>query len=74
MKIHGKSRVYNIPLVVRSWGEGRAELMIDGKKIERGRSFRLAHRRRLEGSDLIVWIEVEATSPINVSLSPTRKD
>lgn len=69
-----ESPVYNIPLVIRNWGEGDAELMIDGKKIKCGKSFRLGHRRRLEGSDLIVWIRAEASKPVSVLLSPAGKE
>ena len=68
------SPVYNIPLVVRNWGQSEAELTIDGKKIKRDKSFRLGHRRRVEGSDLIVWIRAEATRPVSVLLSPAGKE
>ena len=68
-----KSPVVNPAFVVNDWGEGRAKLMIDGKQVRRGRSFRLGHRHRLEGSDLVVWIKKESTKPIIVSLFPAGR-
>ncbi len=33
--------------------------------------FRHGYRRRLENSDLIVWINTELTKPVRISISPT---
>jgi hypothetical protein len=64
------SPVINPAFVIRNWGQADAKLRINGKEIKRGKSFRAAHRHRLEGSDLIVWIKTESTKPITVTLAP----
>lgn len=61
--------VYNPALVILDWGTSDAELKIDGKAIARGPSFRVGHRHGLESSDLIVWIEHEATEPFTMTLT-----
>ena len=65
---YGNSSVYLSTLLVGS----SALIMlicIDGREIKRGKDFRFGHSRRLEGSDLVVWIKAESTRPIRVTLS-----
>ena len=64
------SPVVNPAFIIKKWGQGGGMLHIDGQRIRRGRDFRLGHRHRLEGSDLIVWVKKESTKPIKISLSP----
>jgi hypothetical protein len=47
-----------------------AALRIDGKAAVRGRDFRLGSVRTLDGTDLVVWIKVEAARPVKVALAP----
>lgn len=64
-----ESPIVNIALVVKNWGGGSAGLTLDGEVVPRGSTFRLGHNRRMEGVDLIVWIETERTSPVEVELT-----
>ncbi|MHC4364720.1 MAG: LamG domain-containing protein [Planctomycetota bacterium] len=64
------SPVVNPVFVVKNWGDGGAKIRIDGRTIRRGKSFRFGHRHGLDGSDLIVWLKVEAVKPIKVKLLP----
>jgi len=66
------SPVYNPAWVILDWGPSDASLTIDGEPIVRGPAFRIGHRHGLEGSDLIVWIEHEATEPFEMTLKPVR--
>jgi len=66
----GESPVLNPAFVINNWGQADARLKIDGEQIKRGKSFRFGHRHTLQGTDLIVWIKIESTEPIEVSLSP----
>ena len=66
------SPMLNPAFVIKNWGEGGARLKINGKKIKRGKNFRLGRRHTLEGSDLIVWIQKESTKPIRISLSRVK--
>jgi len=64
------SPVVNPAFVVKDWGKRDAKLVINGKEVERSKKFRVGHRRRLEGTDLVVWVEIESTKPIKVILKP----
>ena len=64
------SPVVNPAFVVRDWGDADVRLEIDSKPIDRGKRFRFGHNRRLTGSDLIVWIELESTESIKLLLEP----
>ncbi len=62
--------VYNPALVILGWGTSDATLSIDGEETGQGPKFRVGHRHGLEKSDLVVWIEREATKPFEMTLTP----
>ena len=62
------SPAFNPAFVIQGWGAGGARLRIDGKEIPRGPAFRYGHRRRLDGTDLVVWIRTEATKPVRFAI------
>jgi len=43
---------------------------LDGEEIAQGPQFRVGHRHGLENSDLILWLEREATEPFEITLTP----
>ena len=65
-----ESPMVNPAFVVKGWGESDAELKIDDREIERGKVFRFGHYRRLEGTDLIVWVKTKIMKPVSISISP----
>ena len=67
------SPVVNPAFVVKGWGQSGAKLRVNDKPVRRGGNFRLGHRHRLEGSDLVVWIKNESTKSIVVSLFPAAR-
>ena len=68
-----KSPVLNPALVIKNWGEIMAKMSVDGKDLPRGRDCRIGHASTLEGTDLIVWLKLEAMQPITIMLSPEAK-
>ena len=64
------SPVVNPGFVVKNWGQKDAGLKINGKEIRQGKNFRWGHHHRLEGSDLIVWVRVESTRPVEIAILP----
>jgi hypothetical protein len=64
-----ESPVINPAFVVKNWGDKNAELTLDGKKIERGDTFRYGIEKNLESTDLVVWIKTESTKPVTVKLA-----
>lgn len=58
--------VINPAFVVRHWGERDVVLKLDGEAVERGRAFRYGHRHTLDGTDLIVWLEIESQKELSI--------
>lgn len=64
------SPLFNVALVIENWGDAEPALVLDGKATARGTPFRYAHRYRLDGADLIVWIKVMSDQTVKGTLSP----
>ncbi|MHC4546736.1 MAG: hypothetical protein ACYSYL_19840 [Planctomycetota bacterium] len=64
------SPIVNPVFVIEGWGENDISLNLNGKEIRPGRNFRYGHRHTLEGSDLIVWINIESAKPVRISINP----
>ena len=58
------SPVLDPAIVIKDWGEGGAQLKIDGKSVAWGKAFRLGYIRRLESTDLVIWIQKQSTIAI----------
>lgn len=63
--------VINPAFVITGWGDADATLKIDDRAVNRGKEFRFGHRRSPDGKDLIVWIKMESSKPVEVSLFPS---
>ncbi len=68
-----ESPLVNIPLVIEDWGDAGALLELDGRDVARGPGFRYGHRRRLDGTDLVVWMAHEAQRTTRVVLRRDRQ-
>ena len=49
-------------------GEANAKLKVNASVIPFGKNFRFAHRQRLEGTDLIIWLKTHSTQPLILEL------
>jgi hypothetical protein len=54
---------------VKGWGGGGATLTLDGREVASGKDFRVGHRRRLETTDLVVFVTARATAPLRLVLA-----
>ena len=63
---NAESPIFNPALVVQGWGQKEARLKIDGADVPRGPGFRYGHRRKLDSTDLIVWIKAVAVKPLRI--------
>lgn len=64
------SPIVNPAFVVKNWGKAPVELKVNGKTIQQGKDYRFGHCLTLEGCDLIVWLKLEETKPVEISISP----
>jgi hypothetical protein len=58
----------NPAFIVKGWGDRPAILLVDGKPVPRGKDFRYGHRERLDGTDLILWLKLQSTKPVQISI------
>lgn len=66
----GNNPVVNPAFVIKGWGEADATLTVDGKEIKRGKDFRIGHEKTDEGTNLVLWVKMESTRPVQMKLAP----
>jgi hypothetical protein len=62
------SPLVNPAIVVKNWGEGGAGLKIEGRPVAWGKDFRYGMIRKLERTDLVIWMRKEAQAPVKITL------
>jgi len=55
--------------VVRNWGDHNVLSEVTGKEISKGKAFRIAHIRKINQYDLMLWLEIESCSKIDISMN-----
>ncbi|MHC4457503.1 MAG: hypothetical protein ACYS0I_10510 [Planctomycetota bacterium] len=46
--------------------------MLNGKKVEQGKDFRIGHRRGFDTSDLIIWVRIESDENTKFVIEPVK--
>jgi hypothetical protein len=72
LKASSESPLLHPAFVVQNWGDEEPKLSIDGKPVPRGANFRYGFVPHLEGSDLVVWLALEATKPTRVEFAAAK--
>ena len=62
------SPLINPAIIIKNWGGRRASLSINGEAIAEGEDLRQGIRKGMDGEDLILWIRLDKTKPVNISL------
>jgi Concanavalin A-like lectin/glucanases superfamily len=68
------SPLVNALLVLEGWGDGPADVSLDGVRLQPGRALRTSYRRSLSATDLLVWLEKTATERVSVLVSGRAGD
>jgi hypothetical protein len=66
------SPIVNPAFVVENWGNHEAKIMVNGKIIPRGKSFRYGHIRRINRYDLVVWLQLDTKLDTEVIIQPAE--
>lgn len=69
LRASSESPLMNPAFVVKNWGRSGVKLAIDGKAVPRGTRFRYGLVPRLEGTDLVAWVEMESDKPVKVEIA-----
>jgi hypothetical protein len=56
-------------LVIKNWGDAQPRLKVAGKQVRWGPDYRFGRVYTLEGTNLIVWMNKEATKPVSVEIA-----
>ncbi len=67
------SPLYDPAIVVKNWGDGQAQLKINGQSVAWGRGYRVGHVRRLQGTDIVIWIQKQSTDPLHVDIIKSQR-
>jgi hypothetical protein len=73
LKASPDSPLVNPAIVIKNWGDADAKLVVDGKAIPRGPNFRYGHITKLEGTDLVIWANLESTKAATFDVSSPKK-
>lgn len=63
------SPLINPAVMIKNWGDGDAQLRVDGKTVDWGRDFRAGHVQHLEGTDLVIWMKRQWTHALRIEVS-----
>jgi len=63
-----ESPFVNACLVVKGWGEGKPKVLMEGRQLIPEKDFRIGKRKVMGGDDLVLWLNMTATSSIRLSL------
>ena len=52
--------------VIKNWGDAEPKLLVNGKPVARGSVFRYGFVPTLDGSDLVVWLQIQSEKPTSL--------
>lgn len=64
------SPLINPALIIRGWGGFPVDVIIDDKPVPTGERCRIGHSSTWEGVNLVIWLKLESTSPVQLSIKP----
>lgn len=66
------SPLFHAAILIHNWDNAIPRIFLRGKEIQWDKQHRAAIVHRLDSSDLLVWIEEESTTPIEITLQPNQ--
>ena len=63
-----ESPLVNSALIIRNWGDHEMELSINNVKMKKDRDYRVGYLETLEGTDMILWINMNSTDKTSIVL------
>lgn len=67
-----ESPIVDPAFVIQDWGDSTVRVLWNGKAVPRS-NLRIGFVHRLDGTDLVIWIQQEATSPFRLSISRMKR-
>jgi hypothetical protein len=66
-----ESPLLNPALIVKRWGESTPEVHLDHNPVPLGELCRVGHVFTLDGVNLVIWLKLESTRPVHLSIRPS---
>lgn len=67
-----ESPIVRPALLLHGWGERKVALRINGEPASSGVGFRQGFERKLEETDLVLWLDLESTTPVLLEVEPVE--
>jgi hypothetical protein len=68
------SPLMNPAIVIKNWGDQIPRLRVNGRAVSWGPDFRVGQVHTLEGTNLVIWMKLQATNLTTVELIPANKN
>ena len=66
-----QSPVHNLPIVIENFGRRFVRVSVNGRRLNwRDHQYRAGFRRRLDRTDLVLFITTQSTKPLTVEIQP----
>lgn len=69
VKASENSPLINPAFVIKGWDKSDFELKVNNEKLKRGEDYRYGIEKRLDGTDLILWINKVYENPVSIMIS-----
>jgi hypothetical protein len=65
------SPVVNPAFVIKNWGEKGVAIELNNKSIAKRKNYHTGYSNRMEGTDLLIWMNIESRVPVAITIIPT---
>jgi len=65
--------LYNPVLLLTNWGDADVTLAVNGRQCTPGEHFRAGLHNTLDRTDLVIWLQLETTEPVTLTITQTGK-
>jgi hypothetical protein len=62
------SPLFDPAIIVENWGDGAPQLRLDGKSVSWNQTYRYGKIETLQGTNLVVWVELQSNRPTTIDL------
>jgi hypothetical protein len=60
--------VYNPAFVIKNWGQGQANVFVNGNQQSDKKKCRIGYNNTLDGTDLIIWLEIQSSERLKIEV------
>ena len=65
-----ESPLINPALIIKDWGNTPAVIVMDDYLVPRGELCKIGYASTLDGVDLVIWLKLESTKPVQLAIKP----